>query len=331
MIILSDRSSLIARSPAKAEASHRSTVAYKAPAQSITISGRTREPPAKVWPLKTSTMRDRKVSGGMCCFLLLAVLAGISGVPPGSEQDCPFGFWRAYGGDQLMRHPTADAYLFVTDHLRIDADGAPNAYHPDDEPGLDALANAGYPDSPWWSDVLVPDPEDPRVAYVQSSGAFSGYFVSQTALQATAPSVTDPGRYVDATRVPYLVFPSGFAREEGTGRLGDLGFALNVATGESSPFIVADIGPADAQLGEISIALAERLGGSDVNPRTGAGAPRGDMLYLIFRFSSASDSTARWPLSPEQMQSRVDELLAGVGGREIVSACGAPSRPMSNH
>ena len=65
-----------------------------------------------------------------------------------ASQECEFSFWRDYEGTALMRHGTADAYLFVTDHMRVDADGAPNAYHPDDL-GLDFLANAGYPDESW--------------------------------------------------------------------------------------------------------------------------------------------------------------------------------------
>jgi len=36
--------------------------------------------------------------------------------------------------------------------MSIDADGAPNAYHPDNI-GLDDLKNAGYPNTSWWKNI----------------------------------------------------------------------------------------------------------------------------------------------------------------------------------
>jgi hypothetical protein len=251
---------------------------------------------------------------------MVVLLSALAAAPFANAQDCEFHFWREYQGDRLMRHATADAYLVVTDHMRIDADGAPNAYHPDDT-GLDFLANAGYPNQAWWPSVLVPDPTNPSVPFIQRSGTFAGYFVSKTALHAPGLPETDPDRYVDATSVPYLVFPGAFAKRSGTGRLGDLGFAVNLETGSASPFIVADVGPTNAKLGEVSIALAQGLGGVNVNPRTGAGAPGGETVYVIFRFSSARSVAGRWPLSSEQIASRVDELVASIGGREHIEAC----------
>ena len=62
-----------------------------------------------------------------------------------------------FRGTQIFRQANNLAYAYETNHTAVDADGAPNAYHPDDI-GLDALANAGYPHTNWWKDVLVPDP-----------------------------------------------------------------------------------------------------------------------------------------------------------------------------
>jgi hypothetical protein len=82
---------------------------------------------------------------------------------------CDFQFWFDFKGTKIYRNPAHTAYLYATDHSRIDADGAPNAYHPDDigknclkDPhrGLDCPANAGYPKTRWWPQVLVPDPND---------------------------------------------------------------------------------------------------------------------------------------------------------------------------
>jgi hypothetical protein len=200
----------------------------------------------------------------------------------------------------------------------VDADGAPNAYHPDGK-GLDYLANAGYPNSSWWKDVLVEDPANPGTAYQQPYGPFKGYFVSKTSLQDLSKRDTDPARYVDATKIPYLVFPRSFYKMKGTGRLGDVGYAFNLSGGESSPFVVADIGPSSAKLGEISIALAEVIGGVDVSPKDGSGLPPGKILYVVFPYSSR---ITPWPLTKEQIKKTSEALLEAVGGEDAVRECG---------
>lgn len=234
-----------------------------------------------------------------------------------AQPACDFNAWGDYRGTELRRHAPSGSYLFVSDHMAIDADGAPNAYHPDDT-GLDYLANAGYPDKAWWPDVLVPDPADRARAYEQPDGPFAGYFVSKTALYDPARDETDPYRYVDARNIPYLVFPGSFYAMEGTGRLGDLGFAVSTVTGEASAFVVADIGPTNAKLGEVSMALADGLGGANVDPRTGAGAPRGTMLYVVFPYSSRRHP---WPLGIADIDRIAGELVESVGGVDALRAC----------
>jgi hypothetical protein len=49
-----------------------------------------------------------------------------------------------YEETTLLKFPGSDAYFYVTEKMAIDADGAPNAYYPQDR-GIDALANAGFP------------------------------------------------------------------------------------------------------------------------------------------------------------------------------------------
>lgn len=236
-----------------------------------------------------------------------------------TDSNCPFSTWMTYQGTTLFKHDTLDAYLYVTRHMRIDADGAPNAYHPDGASGLDSLANAGYPGSRWWPSVLVPDPEDPAKPYIQPSGPHAGFYVSQTALQAPGVDRRNPARYVDASTVPFIVFPGSFFAMSGTGRLGDLGWAVHLASGRSSPFIVADIGPSNAALGEVSIALATALSGQPVSARNGAGAPKGPVAYVVFRKSSADQPDQRWPLAASDMQQAVDTHLAQAGGPHAVS------------
>lgn len=195
-------------------------------------------------------------------------------------------------------------------------DGAPNAYHPEDR-GIDALANAGYPGG-GWRNVLVADPDNPSLPYQQKSGAYRGYFISKTSLQDRSVPETDVRRYVDAAKVPYLVFPGEFHLLKGTGDYDDLVMARRLGNGEMTGAIIADGGPRDAPLGEVSIALATRLGGKQVSPRTGSGAPKGPFLYVVFPKSKARPS---WPVSAEDLQARTQESVAASGGWDRILAC----------
>lgn len=263
-----------------------------------------------------------------------ALLAMLLVLVSPSASSCPYRAWDEYRGIKLLRLPDDTAYIYSPIQVRIDADGAPNAYHPDDArllcrthasfKGLDCLPHAGYPDTDWWSSVLVPDPRDPGRPYVQPpSSEFAGFFVSQTALEDMSKAVTNPARYVDSRTIPYVVFPGGFLRMSGTGAIGDLGYAINLTNGKQSPFVVADIGPSNAQLGEISIALAEAMGGSHPNAVTGAGSPRGRIVYIVF---PKSGQKYRWPLTLGEMRRRVQKLLAAAGGAGAVRACRARLR-----
>jgi hypothetical protein len=234
---------------------------------------------------------------------------------------CPFSPWFDYHGTQILRSDAADAYLYVTDHVAIDADGAPNAYHPRDI-GIDALPNAGYPDGAW-RDVLVTDPTDSRRPFVQTEGPYAGYFVAMTTLKDESKPVIATERYVDATHVPYIVFPGAFSARPNTGFMGDLVVARHLSSQRVSSAVVADVGPHAAPLGEISIALAERLSGEPVNARTGHGALRGDIVYVVFRSSRASPA---WPLTEEERDRRANERLAAVGGWKAVLECVATAR-----
>lgn len=248
---------------------------------------------------------------------LLALLLTAPLLADGAAAQCERVAWRTYQGTPLWRLADADSvYFFATRHMAVDADGAPNAYHPDNT-GLDDNRNAGYPHGGWRS-VLVADPVRPDRPYVQSSGEFAGYFVSKTSLQDRSLPETDVRRYVDARTVPYLVFPGSFYRLRGTGRLGDLGAAYNLSDGSATPFVVADVGPRNAALGEVSIGLAEALGGTDVNPRSGAGMPAGEFVYVVFPYSHA---TPAWPRTQAELQARVEALMTGAGGWERLLAC----------
>jgi hypothetical protein len=209
--------------------------------------------------------------------------------------------------DVQIWHQKESSAFFFESSLSVDADGAPNAYHPDNF-GLDDLANAGAPGS--WSGVaadkngipLVQGPDDP----------FPGYYVSVTDLSDRTKTPTDPTRYVDASRIPYIVLPEEIEPQTGA-RPGDLAEVFNLQNGKSSPAIFADTGPAD-RIGEGSIALAERLGlWSDA--RSG-GTTRG-ILYLVFPGSGNGS-----PKPIEEISTDAEKLFQVWGGNKQLIACG---------
>jgi hypothetical protein len=213
-----------------------------------------------------------------------------------------------YQGIDLFRPVGSTAYTYKTARMEIDADGAPNTYHPNDT-GLDFLANSGFPNH--WHGVLVADPANPGHPFVQPSGSTQGFFVSMTALQDNVSPSTDPQKYVDATRIPYVVFPGQFNQLAGTGMMGDFVMAKNLSNGMESAAIVADIGPSDAALGEVSMALVTALGGNNPNPRNGAGKPPGPFRYVVF---PRSHKTPAWRLTAAEVDQQARALLAAAGG-----------------
>lgn len=245
-----------------------------------------------------------------------------------AESGCSFKKWHVYQGSQLLQGKPKGAYIFATTKVKVDADGAPNAYHPDDVglhctngtgfKGLDCPQNGGYPKSSWWRSAIVPDPKNNDKGYIQPDGIYKGYFVSQTSLQDKSKSNLDITKYVNSTAIPYLVFPGKFNSRSGTGSVGDLGYALNLENGKGSAFIVAEIGPSNAHLGEMSIFLGDALGGNSPNPRTGAGVPTGKVVYVVFPYSKGDPS---WPVPLAEINSKVTPLLNAVGGVDILKNC----------
>jgi hypothetical protein len=197
-------------------------------------------------------------SQGACLGeLLLNFEARHDGEP---ERDIPIG-----------RLPGSSAFFYESG-MTIDADGAPNAYHPDNT-GLDDLANAGTPGR--WEGLakdadgepIIQGPNDP----------YPGYYVSATALADRSKPFNDPTRYVDASKIPFVVLPGGMARQLGA-RPGDFAVTFNQRNGKSSYAIFGDVGPYD-RIGEGSVALAENLG---IRSDARNGGARRGILYLVF-------------------------------------------------
>jgi hypothetical protein len=201
----------------------------------------------------------------------------------------------------------SSAFFFVSG-MTIDADGAPNAYSPDDT-GLDELANAGNP-SHW--DGIVTDKDGTPL--LQGEGdPFPGYYISCTALADRTKEYADPIRYVDASKIPYVVLPDDVADNAGA-RLGDFAVVMNLQNGKSSYAIFADIGT----MGEGSIALAENLGiWSDARN----GGQSDAILYLVF-----PESGNLQPRSIDEIESEAERLLNDCGGIERLASCAKSQR-----
>lgn len=216
------------------------------------------------------------------------------------ERDIPIG-----------RIPGTSAFFYESG-MTIDADGAPNAYHPENL-GLDDLANAGTPGR--W-EGLAKDPDGQP--YIQGpKDPFPGYYVSATALMDRTKAVNDPARYVDASKIPFVVLPGGMARQLGA-RPGDFAAVFNPRNGRSSFAIFGDVGPFD-RIGEGSMALAENLG---IRSDARNGGARRGILYLVF-----PGSGDRTPRTVEEIEAEGRKLLLGWQASVLSPACTAQREP----
>ena len=208
----------------------------------------------------------------------------------------------------IWQLPGKQAFFFSSG-ITIDADGSPNAYNPENT-GLDDLANAGNPDH--WDGIITDADGKPLI---QGLGdPFPGYYVSCTSLVDRTKPRTDPTRYVDASKIPYIVLPGNLARQAGV-NLGDFAVVVNLRNGKSAYAIFADVGT----LGEGSIALANNLGiWSDARQ----GGRRNGILYLVF-----PGSGNRQPRSVDEINTETEKLLRDFGGAQKLTTCAADQSP----
>jgi len=188
--------------------------------------------------------------------------------------------------------------------MTIDADGAPNAYHPTERRGLDSLNHAGA-NGRWWALVL----DEHKRPVVQKSGLFKGFYVSQTWLSREDDLYpeTDPRYWVDARTVPYIAVPKSVWKRAGIEK-GDLAYVVNEITGRASAAIVADWGTEET-LGEGSISLGDALGFESSSPRTG-GQDSG-IDCIVFPRTAANP---RWPRDVAEMAVKAQQLFQEWGG-----------------
>ncbi len=202
----------------------------------------------------------------------------------------------------IWRLGDSTPYFFAAG-MTIDADGSPNAYNPENT-GLDDLANAGQPGH--WDGVLQDANGDPLVQ--GPDDPFPGFYISCTSLADRTKRPLDPTRFVDASKIPYVVLPHEVAFESGT-RLGDFAVVMNLRSGAWSYAIFADIGT----FGEGSIALANNLGiWSDARE----GGRRGGVFYLVFPGTGNGQ-----PRSIDEINEIAGKAFQDWGGTERLNSC----------
>ena len=171
----------------------------------------------------------------------------------------------------------------------MDADGAPNAYAPQNAIALDNLANAGHPGN-WWG-VQTDNHGQPIVQHRgPPSQPMIGYPISTTSLIDISFAEDDVRRYVDATKIPYLALPPADLAETGL-HLGDFALVINTQNGKSCFAIFADT-KTHHVLSEVSIRVVDRLG-TYGNPKGGPSPPNG-IIRIVFPESGIGNKVG-WP------------------------------------
>ncbi|HEY8734149.1 MAG TPA: hypothetical protein VIL90_06255 [Puia sp.] len=189
--------------------------------------------------------------------------------------------------------------------MAIDADGCPNAYHPDNT-GLDDLKHGGHPGN-WWGVATDNESPDGNPLIQNKNDPAPGYYVSTTSLINTEFEYRNPARYVNAQEVPYFVLPERFLE---CIKLGDIAWVFNTSNKFNCFAIFADVGP---DVGEGSIYLAGKLGIPD-DPRVG-GVDSG-ILYFIFNGSGRGNGVH---LTENEIILAGEKAMQGFNVHELVS------------
>ena len=209
-----------------------------------------------------------------------------------------------------------DSTFFYEAGMAIDADGAPQAYHPEDK-GLDSLSNAGQSGN-WFGIVTDSGEPDGNPIIQGSDDPAPSFYVSPTSLQYDTQRPTSPLRYVDSTKIPYIALPPEVMTED-RGRLGaelgDFAVVIDIQSGQLAEAIFADVGPR-GKIGEASIALADALGVPS-SPRQGF-VDQG-IIYVVFPGSGNSQ-----PRDIDEITVEADSLFESFGGMDQIDACFLP-------
>ena len=149
----------------------------------------------------------------------------------------------------------ADGRVHFVADAAIDADGSPRAYNPQNT-GLDDLRNARDGHGGWCG--IVTDAAGRPVLQTANQPA-PGYYISPTAWQDPRFNASDPRRYLDSEKIPFIVIENFIRRRARGIVLGCRALLTNLETKQSVWAMVGDLGPL-YKIGEISIAAAQAIG-----------------------------------------------------------------------
>jgi hypothetical protein len=215
-------------------------------------------------------------------------------------------------GKTLVWKSPKDNTFFYLSGMSIDADGAPNAYHPKGSPpGLDYLANAGHPGD-WYGILTDTGMNDGQPVAQGADDMCPGFYISPTSLADKSAPAKSARRYVDSTQIPYIALPGDLQRLK-YAQLGDFAIAYNLKNKGDCPAIFADVGPS-GRIGEGSIALAQAL---DIDSDPKHGGVGGGVFYLVFPNTRRDPP---WPMSREQLTQTANGLYLNWGGLDRLQA-----------
>jgi hypothetical protein len=193
------------------------------------------------------------------------------------------------------------SFEILTHRMDVDVDGAPTAYGPRSKHTLDYLRNAhtmGDRNAPIVGYLLEDKPPHDPVVQGPNDPA-PGYYVSQTAFEdESIANERDPRRYVDATKISYVVL--GDRAERMGARLGDFVAVYSRRTHRAAFGIVGDSGNPSGDEG--SLHLLRALGypfkdGKDDSVEDPEIVirfyPRSNPKHEFFRTQEALDRAAR--------------------------------------
>ncbi len=201
------------------------------------------------------------------------------------------------------QHAPVPSFEILTHRMDVDVDGAPNAYGPPGSRTLDVLKNAHYRGRRRAEIVgFLTEDDHPDVPVRQGpQDPFPGLYISQTAF--TDPTRTDPadvGRYVDATRISYIVLGKE-ARKRGA-KLGDFVAVYSRRTRRSVYGIVGDEGNPSGNEG--SLHLLQALGYPFHDGRDEAVEHR----EIVVRFFPGSNTRQRFFRSQKALDAAAQRL-----------------------
>lgn len=254
---------------------------------------------------------------------------------------------------KLMATPNnSKNFVFFKTSLRVNTDGAPNSYHPNDLSGKEKAINnicngiavykqgskkalscteakkvfAQFRDNNWripngytinWQNVIASKENKPCVF---QTGEFQGYFGSLTSLKNDLSGVAGGEcgckNQLDQRIIPAFVMPRGNNALTRFGvSLGDLLFVYNPQNKLASIAIIGDTGPAD-KLGEGSVGLNMALLGKSQQPKTYQEAIKldtGTQEMLIAIIPGTKNYKLQKPYTKENIFERVKSWIIEAG------------------